>query len=417
MSIRIESQPLRVAFVHRYMHYGGAQQLMINFALALRNHGHEVKMFATSHDRDQCFKETIDGTLPVKVYGNWWPRNIYRRLVAVCASIRMIICCLCILMFEEPFDVFVVDCVPQCIPVLKLFGKKVVYYGHYPDLLFCKNRKGFFMKAYRLFLDYYEEVCLYLADLLLTNSNYTKNKFETAFKHLPRYNTNINVLYPPLDNNKLLKISPDPKFLRAIHKPFFISFNRYERAKEHETAIKAFSIYKEANPNNEHALIIAGGFESQIKEIESVPYLKELIELAAKLGLQENKDLFFFKDVNDTHRVTLLKNAICLLYTPRFEHFGIIPTEAMCLGTPVIACNNAGPKESIVDGETGFLLQPNPEDWAEKMSILANEIEVRQRMSTQGPQHVKRMFGLESFGNRANDYILAMLNNNKMKNR
>jgi len=133
-----------------------------------------------------------------------------------------------------------------------------------------------------------------------------------------------------------------------------------QRAKEHETAITAFAKFKEASPNTDHSLIIAGGFESQIKHIESVPYFQELVGLATRLGLTENQDIFFFKDVNDSQRTTLLRHATCVLYPPRFEHFGIISTEAMCLamclGTPVIACNNAGPKESVSDGETGFLL-------------------------------------------------------------
>jgi len=299
--------------------------------------------------------------------------------------------------------------------VLKLFGKKVVYYGHYPDMLFCNKRKSLLMKSYRFFMDYYEELCLYMADLFLTNSNYTKSKFDTAFKILPKYKVSPNVLHPPLDCNKLRETPEDLEFLNIIKKPFFISFNRYERAKEHETAIKAFAKFKEASPNTDHSLIIAGGFESQIKHIESVPYFQELVDLATRLGLTENQDIFFFKDVNDSQRTTLLRHATCVLYPPRFEHFGIIPTEAMCLGTPVIACNNAGPKESVNDGETGFLLPSVPAMWAEKLGVLANDEKLREKMSRAGMEHVEKKFGLKSFGNQANEYILNMMASGKAK--
>ena len=37
------------------------------------------------------------------------------------------------------------------------------------------------------------------------------------------------------------------------------------------------------------------------------------------------------------------------------EHFGIVPLEAMSVGTPVIAVDSGGPKETVENEETGFL--------------------------------------------------------------
>lgn len=48
-----------------------------------------------------------------------------------------------------------------------------------------------------------------------------------------------------------------------------------------------------------------------------------------------------------------------LVYTPAFEHFGIVPVEAMFLGRPVIAIGAGGPRETVIDGQTGFLC-PHP---------------------------------------------------------
>ena len=47
--------------------------------------------------------------------------------------------------------------------------------------------------------------------------------------------------------------------------------------------------------------------------------------------------------------------SLCLLYTPMEEHFGIVPLEAMSVGTPVIAVDSGGPKETVENKETGFL--------------------------------------------------------------
>lgn len=39
-------------------------------------------------------------------------------------------------------------------------------------------------------------------------------------------------------------------------------------------------------------------------------------------------------------RAALLRAALCVLYTPSDEHFGIVPVEAMCSGAPVVAVNS-----------------------------------------------------------------------------
>jgi glycosyltransferase involved in cell wall biosynthesis len=47
------------------------------------------------------------------------------------------------------------------------------------------------------------------------------------------------------------------------------------------------------------------------------------------------------------------------------EHFGIVPIEAMYCQLPVVAVNDGGPTETVVDGLTGFLCDPDPESFAE----------------------------------------------------
>ena len=61
---------------------------------------------------------------------------------------------------------------------------------------------------------------------------------------------------------------------------------------------------------------------------------------------------------------------MALLYTPENEHFGIVPVEGMYMKLPVLACKSGGPTESIIDGETGFLLNSDEKEWAKKMSWI-----------------------------------------------
>lgn len=66
----------------------------------------------------------------------------------------------------------------------------------------------------------------------------------------------------------------------------------------------------------------------------------------------------------------MLQRTDILLYTPQNEHFGIVPLEAMYMGCTVIACNSGGPLESIVHGETGFLLPPEPSLWTDQINEI-----------------------------------------------
>lgn len=73
---------------------------------------------------------------------------------------------------------------------------------------------------------------------------------------------------------------------------------------------------------------------------------------------------------SDAQRSALLAAACAVVYTPANEHFGIVPLEAMAASRPVIACNSGGPTESIRDGETGFLCDPDPAAFAAAMAKL-----------------------------------------------
>ena len=51
----------------------------------------------------------------------------------------------------------------------------------------------------------------------------------------------------------------------------------------------------------------------------------------------------------------LYRRAAVLAF-PVEEDFGLVPVEAMACGTPVLALNRGGASESVIDGETGALV-------------------------------------------------------------
>lgn len=82
------------------------------------------------------------------------------------------------------------------------------------------------------------------------------------------------------------------------------------------------------------------------------------------------------------------KAQICL-YAPIMEPLGLAPLEAMACGVPVVAVKEGGVRETVRDGETGFLTQRDPQEFAAKVQFLLEHPELRQRFSEQARQHVE----------------------------
>lgn len=82
------------------------------------------------------------------------------------------------------------------------------------------------------------------------------------------------------------------------------------------------------------------------------------------------KQVVFLRSFSDQQKSLLLSACTAVLYTPQHEHFGIVPLEAMAWGKAVVACDSGGPKESVVQGRTGFLCEPNAESFADAMVKL-----------------------------------------------
>lgn len=67
------------------------------------------------------------------------------------------------------------------------------------------------------------------------------------------------------------------------------------------------------------------------------------------------------------------------------------------LGAPVIAINNGGPKETVVHGRTGYLLENDAKSWGEHMKILATDHQARQESGQASIAHVRKHFGFGKF--------------------
>lgn len=156
------------------------------------------------------------------------------------------------------------------------------------------------------------------------------------------------------------------------YQKYFLYPTRFRRYKRQELAIKAF----EQSGLEEFELVLAGSAQEE-------EYIEELEEMAGE-------NVRFETDVSDERWRELYQNCYTVLFCAEKEDWGIIPVEAASYGKPVISVDEGGPKESVVDGETGFLVEPRAEEFAEKMVYLSNNPDKVKEIGKEARQESKK---------------------------
>lgn len=171
----------------------------------------------------------------------------------------------------------------------------------------------------RLFLDYLKRWDLKTnksVDYFITNSKTIQKKI------LKFYGRSSEVINPPVD---LLKADKDEK-----KGDFYLSLGRLIPYKRNDLAIETCEAMEEK-------LYIAGDGD----EAENLKHLAK-------------KNTKFLGRVSNEEKRKLLTQAKALIFAGE-EDFGIVPIEAMSVGTPVVAYGVGGATEYIADGKNGIL--------------------------------------------------------------
>jgi glycosyltransferase involved in cell wall biosynthesis len=155
---------------------------------------------------------------------------------------------------------------------------------------------------------------------------------DLVHRGIPR--DHIEVIYNGVDTDYL---TPDPSVRSPT--PLFIYIGRLKRYKGVDLVIRAFAELGDPTA----ALEIAGTGDHR-------PALEQLTR---DLGVESSVRFLGF--IPETAKVTLLRRAWAAMLASPKEGWGISNMEAAASGTPVIASDSPGIRESVVAGETGFL--------------------------------------------------------------
>ena len=84
----------------------------------------------------------------------------------------------------------------------------------------------------------------------------------------------------------------------------------------------------------------------------------------------------------------LLKTADVFAFPSKTETFGNAVLEAMASGLPVLVTDEGGPKDFVVDGETGFVARSDDE-FIERHRQLISDEELRRRIGSRARDYAK----------------------------
>lgn len=148
----------------------------------------------------------------------------------------------------------------------------------------------------------------------------------------------IVVIHPGVDTERYRPDSATPRATR----PTFLYLGRLKRYKGVEFALRALALAR--NANLDIALDICGQGDDRPR----------LERLTRGLGLEQAVRFLGF--VSEAEKQRLLRQAWAVVFPSPKEGWGITNVEAAASGTPAIASNSPGLRESVRDGVTGFLV-------------------------------------------------------------
>lgn len=319
-------------------------------------------------------------------------------------------------------DLIFCDQVSACVPIFKWFSEaKVLFYCHFPDQLLAKH-DGFLKQLYRYCLDSFEAWSTGKADLICVNSKFTEGVVRETFKSLG--NKDLHILYPTLNTAFFDKMAKNDTlaFIPENVEHIFLSINRFEVKKNIELALEAFAKLQEQLSEKEFEkcfLIIAGGYDKLNKE--NITYYEKLKKTQDALGIPSERVAFLkspckflisFIKYNsflaDCDKIELFRRCSLVIYTPKNEHFGIVPIEAMYMEKCVLACNTGGPTESIVDGRTGYLRSSDAYSFSKILLKTVKSPDEILQLGKNGKMRVQSVFAFDAFANKL-DRIIKMV--------
>lgn len=167
----------------------------------------------------------------------------------------------------------------------------------------------------------------------------------------------------------------------------FTFAGRLEKTKGILTLLDAFQLLMQRNPNIQ--LVIVGGDKKDVDCDTFLPNKKELLE--AIRGIEGN--VWFVGPKSQEELAQIFHRSTAVVVPSYYESFGMVAAEAQACGTPVIASKVGGLNDIILDGHTGFHVEPkNAEQLSNVMYKLSKNKRLVKKVGKQAAKYSQKVF-------------------------
>jgi glycosyltransferase involved in cell wall biosynthesis len=356
---------------HNLNERGGAERVILKIAQR-----YDAKIYTLGYDKSATFEEF--GELDVNVVGkrsglgSALPERVSNAVHYGMGFYSMKI--------KEDYDAINAHASPS--EWIRNKNRRVLWYCHTPprelyDLKSAGARKksvaeqvmyGALSRVYSI----EEKRIVSKLEAIATNSENTNSRL---IKYLSRGGTVIN---PGIDYDRFANNGDDRYFLYP---------SRIAQPKRQEYVIGAFDKFMRKTGNSRYRLIIAGSVSKRYTDF--VKYFE-------RLKAMKVKNVVFRQNPTDEELIRLYSNSTAVLFSAMNEDFGIVPLEAMASSKPIISVNEGGPKETIVNGKTGFLVN-SADEMADRMKFLVEHGSLSDTMGRAGRKRVVAKYSWSSF--------------------
>jgi glycosyltransferase involved in cell wall biosynthesis len=195
------------------------------------------------------------------------------------------------------------------------------------------------------------------------------NSYFTAESILRFYAKKARPLYLGVDVNSYC----DQHLLRDN---VVLSIGSFSPLKGHDLVLEA--IAQIPRPQRPKLVIVADRVDKLSAKLYCETYARNNdIAIEIRMGISEKALI----ETYNRAKLTVCANIL--------EPFGMVPHESMACGTPVVAVREGGFRESVIDGETGLLVDRDARSIAQAIEHLLRHTELLQKLSYNSVRYVQ----------------------------
>ena len=249
-----------------------------------------------------------------------------------------------------------------------------------------------------------ERIQLRTADRIVAVSHFTAGLVQQAGVDRRR----IHVIHPGCDAERFQPRPVDRALrerllgARAGDRVVLTVANLVER-KGHDMVIQALAQVVRRIPDVTYLIVGDGPYRDDLDRLARAAGVRDRVVFAGRVDADGLPAIYALSDV--FVMPSRVRPAACDV-----EGFGLVFLEANACGKPVIGGRTGGIPEAIVDGKTGFLVEPESVgDIAERLGTVLTDRELAAEMGRQGRTRVKAHFSWADAAAQVQELVTAMV--------